>query len=403
MRSEKKIIKPGYSFSIILCTCFVSAIGALIFNLLPLLINSAKLTFAFSDQQLGLMGSFFLAGFTLVTFSAVFWIQRTNWRYMGLAGLLTLVCSMLLMSSVSQLQWLYLLLTTSGLGASVLFCLAMAILAEAPDPASAFGIKAAVEMGVASGLLYLLPRLLTDLPFGRVMVAAALVAIVLGLLVFKMPVRSCRQPVAEHPHKGGRGSRLTWLGLLGMLFYFAGQTAEWTFLGRMGQAEGFDQVLVGKVLSFVKFLGAVGALTAGLLGDRFGRFLPFVFGFILFFVSVSLLLNSGTLFNYITGGALFEFSWGLLLAYMMGLIATSDSSGRLVVLIPSTLAIGGAFGPGFAGYLITGDSFAPVIWFTTVTALAGMVIFLWILRSLQQQNLATIVAPNLKPCVVRVE
>ena len=45
---------------------------------------------------------------------------------------------------------------------------------------------------------------------------------------------------------------------------------------------------------------------------------------------------------------------GCPLAHQMGMIASSDANGRIAVLMPAALAIGGAVGPMLAGALLAG-------------------------------------------------
>ena len=77
---------------------------------------------------------------------------------------------------------------------------------------------------------------------------------------------------------------------------------------------------------------------------------------------------------------MFNFAWNLTTPYLMGAIASSDHTGRFMVLIPAAQAGGYAIGPALTGMIIVGGSYATAGWVSTVFFALCMLISIPLLR-----------------------
>jgi hypothetical protein len=57
---------------------FLLEIGALVFNIMPVLLSLIGEQRNFSNSQLGDIGASYFAGFTVVTLLTMFWVRRVN-------------------------------------------------------------------------------------------------------------------------------------------------------------------------------------------------------------------------------------------------------------------------------------------------------------------------------------
>lgn len=80
-------------FGVILSGVVISALGALVYNLLPLFLGTAQDFRELSDQAVGVLSSSFYVGFTATTITAFFWIRKFSWRKVTLLAVpLAAVC-----------------------------------------------------------------------------------------------------------------------------------------------------------------------------------------------------------------------------------------------------------------------------------------------------------------------
>lgn len=248
-------------------------------------------------------------------------------------------------------------------------------------------MKVAAEVGVASILLFAIPAVIVkNYGYPAMMYALAITILLLGSFVTKLrsPVRHAES--SSTPSEQPGSTLWVLLGLAGLFLYFAGQTAEWAFLGKIGLERGVDGGSLGAMLGFMKFLGALGSITTAIIGVRYGRLLPVLLSFLMFYASVGFLLLSEDEIAFFIGGSLFEYSWGVTLAYLMGVIAVTDRTGKLVGLIPAMLALGGTLGPTIAGQMLDGTGYKPVLVFTCATSLIGSAVFVLLILRLKQPS-----------------
>lgn len=359
----------------------ISAAGAAIFLILPILLGGAAEYLLLNEEQAGLIASSYFVGFLLVCLSAVFWIRSFNWQYISLMGFVLLSGGLAVSAFITEYELLLAMMALSGIGAGTLFGLAVCILSDSRDPDRYFGVKLFTEQAVGAALLFMLPIYVTEQwGFPGLMLSVAGVMAVLGIASFWLPSRGRRTPESN---SGSLSEKVkvwpVWIALLALMIYFAGLSGLWAFVERIASTNGIDAINIGKALSFGLIGGGIGAFAAALLGDRFGRLLPLVF---------STLLLTAVIFIYSTrfDALLFAIStfvlsavWNYGLAYQMGIVVSLDLKGSLSVLISSFLSLGAIIGPALAGMLISGQGFGQLFIFTVAAIVVGLLGFMILL------------------------
>ena len=183
--------------------------------------------------------------------------------------------------------------------------------------------------------------------------------------------------------------RLPWVGLGALLISFGGLSALWGFLAQVAPSFGVGEAAQSAVLTAGLVVSGGAGLAAAGLGDRFGRTWPLVVGMLLAIAGAVALLMGHGLTAYTAGVLLAGGFWNFPMAYQMGLIASADGHGRVAVLMPAALAIGGALGPMLAGSLLTeGGGYAPLYGLFIAATAASLAAFAWLSRRIAAKGTA---------------
>ncbi|WP_372831939.1 MFS transporter [Pontibacterium sp.] len=371
---ERDAINAG---SCIAATSIISAAGAAIFLILPILLGGAAEHLQLQEEQVGLIASSYFVGFLLVCLSAVFWIRRFDWQYVSTTGFALLSGGLAGGAFVNQYEALLALMAISGVGAGILFGLAVCVLSDTNDPDRYFGIKLLAEQIVGAALLFLLPMYVTaQWGFPGLMLTVAAVLALLGTATVWLPKRGKRNVDASENTKAEASAIWpVWVALFALMIYFAGLSGLWAFVERIATQQGIDAVTIGKALSFGLLGGGLGAFAAALLGDRLGRLFPLV-------LSTGLLVAVIFIYSSAFDALLFAVStfvlsgvWNYGLAYQMGIVVSLDQRGNLSVLISSFLSLGAIVGPALAGMLIGDQGYGSLFLFTAGAILIGLIMF----------------------------
>jgi predicted MFS family arabinose efflux permease len=135
-------------------------------------------------------------------------------------------------------------------------------------------------------------------------------------------------------------------------------------------------------------------LFRSLVGDRYGRFWPPLAAIAVHALICFLLAGKLTVFMYSALVLSFTFVWNIGLPFFLGLIADSDSGGRMVVLLVSAQAFGNTLGPLVAGQIIEVNGMASVGFSSALFCLlALMIVALFIYRARKMLNLKPALLP----------
>ncbi|MDG1988234.1 MAG: hypothetical protein P8J18_09665 [Halieaceae bacterium] len=360
MSSELK--NTNINKRVIFAASTVSASGAAIFLIMPLLIGVAIDELGFLNEQAGFMTSSYFAGYLLICISAVFWMQRSQWRYVSIFAY-SLLISGLLLSIVTKIYTLILIaFFISGCGGGILFGLCLCILAETDDPDRYFGVKLTAEQALAVILFLILPQyVIKSWGYTGLVVCLSLVFLFLASFIVWIPNQGTMRKSQQLDDGKTHSSLPVWLGLLYLMIFMGGLSGVWAFVERMANNNGISAVNIGQALSFGLVGGGIGAFAAAVNGDKFGRTIPLILSLILLSIVLLILNTNFTSLMFALIIFIFTGLWNYSLAYQMGIVAILDASGQLTVLMSSSLALGAMIGPLIAGLIITDQSFLYVL------------------------------------------
>lgn len=362
----------------------MSAAGAVVFLILPMLVGFFVDLLGFTEQQAGMLSSTYFAAYFLTGASAFLWVARVNLYRVAWAGYAVMVTGLALTAGAGSALGMAAALGLSGAGSGALFALGVAVIAQTRNQDRNFGWVLFAQQLSAAALLLLIPGWVVPawgLSGGLLAIAMVIAAMSATLLLLpSLPGPS--QPEAGKPIPGEQSSRGPRLALAAMVLHFTALSALWAFVERIGAGSGLSSSQVGNALALSMLGGLAGAVAVTLLGDRLGRRFP------LWLAAVAFLLVAWGFGRELAWGhfaafaALLSFAWNFVLAYQMGIVTGLDADGRYAVLIPAAQAGGAMAGPALGGSLLSAGGYALLLTVVPVGILIATGVFSRLARSI---------------------
>ena len=334
----------------------LSCVG--VFGLLPqpIFVGALQDVLGFSTQQAGLIAAAEVFGGAFASILAALWIKRVNWRTAALFAIAVVVLGNILSSIQTSYNALLAVRFVVGLlGEGTAFAVAISVISTTreTDRNFAFSIAAQVAFGVVA--FAALPFAVAKWQIGGILIPLAVLAVLFAPTVRWIPAGSTRQIEAG---PGGAGASvapaLVALGVL--LIWCIGLGGIYAFEERIGVAAGLEKTTVGSALAVAIAVGFLGALAASAVADRWGRIPPVSVALVAQIAAIWLLQGELSWTSFVLIASVFHFFWNFTGPYLMGLVATSDLTGRIAVLMPAAQTGGFAVGTAVAGNLMTGGS-----------------------------------------------
>ena len=250
-------------------------------------------------------------------------------RKMAICGAVIAGAGQLLTVLTDIFTLLFILRVAVGLGSALCLSAAIITISSFKHPESMTGYVYAYVILLLALLMYSVPWLL---PYGHHRALFSLFALltILGiLLLLKLPARQTYHQQTFNVKGGNNLYRLIALFFVGEFLLLAGVGTVWAFIERIGLATGITPHDVGLYMSLGMLVSMLGSFAAGIVGVRFGRFLPLVGGAVLTAAGSGLVPGSTDAASYLAMLFLFLFMLSFVLPYVIGTAAMIDRSGRL--------------------------------------------------------------------------
>jgi predicted MFS family arabinose efflux permease len=348
-------------------------------NVLPVLAGLLSDHYSIDEAQVGyLIAANTLAGL-LASVTGPYWISRVNFRHAAAFGLVLIPASLLGLGYAPGLPTLFLAEAFLGAANIVIASIALTVVAQLKNPTRAWGIKISTDVIFAGTFLWFVPTAQLGLR-GFVGVLAVLLVVV-APLVLGLPRRANIQRSADgSPQPLSAAPWPAWLALITMVVFYVSGIGVWTFLERIAVHAGFDQTTASDIIAAGLFVGIVGSLGAAAFAGRSARIWPQSASGALFVGSVAWLAYSSNVVQFYAAVFVFNCAWNFFMPFVMGLVARSDTTGRLPALVPGTVMLGGIIGPPLAGILIRVTSYESMLLVMTGIAAAAIVGYVAIAR-----------------------
>lgn len=366
-----KLGRPG----VILAAIALSAVGALFYNLLPLILGTAQDYGQLENSKIGFLGSAFFFGYMLSTSSGFFWIRRVNWRRLTLLMTAVAIVSLVTAGFASAYPMLLLLFFIAGASLAIIYGIGTTLVGDLPNASRWFGIKISAEALTGALVMLSFPgTIIARWGFTGLTCGMAVVVFAGMLFAYALPAAGIDQDESDQltPVNKASTSYLIF-SLLVLALFFTGETAAWSFIERMGAESGFNPVTVGNILSVSLGAAVMGSLAVAWVNEKFGYFKPLLFAGLIFFAGLAgLYLDNAHVGYYAVNTCLVMFSVGFGLPVTLSTTAKIDHDGRFVILTVPVIGAAAMIAPGAAGLLTEWGGREPLLLFCAVLAAVSL-------------------------------
>ena len=347
-------------------TYLIFASSLAFYYLLPIWAGFFTEDFGFNSKQVGLLLSADMTANTIAAFSARYWIHRCYWRRVFPVTVCLTVIPNLLCGMAQGFETFLAFRYLAGFGAGMMVAFMYATIRAAKNPDREFAYAMALQVFVGALCLNGASWLWTTWGVAPVFIMTGLVAL--------LPLACCRAIPRSNPPTASAGNdnqpnappavtdRTVLYGLLAVGLFFASMNSIWSFMERLGDAEGFATEFIALTLSVSLLFSFAGALVPAWLAGRMKRIVPISFGYLWLFIAIYTLGRHPAATTYFVALCVYNFFYSFVIPFQNGWIAGFDRDGRTVVLLPFLQGLGIAAGPVLAGLVIAGNRYANAIY-----------------------------------------
>lgn len=354
----------------------LSCIGIFGIMAAPILASVYGAALQLDSNQIGTILFAEIGGAALASLVAPFWIKKANWRLVGAGAVASVVVFNFLTGLQTDATTIASLRFLAGfLGQGTAFALAVGIIYTSSNPDRIFGFSIASQVGLGVVMLLVLPKLGQAYGVNGVLLPLAAVSLLVLPTLAWIPQRSPTTADGPDPQASGSAAPAI-VAIVVLLVWCTGLGAVWSFLLQIGEAGGLTAVAAGRAVAISSAIAIAGALTASALAGRGGRLIPVSMALLVQMGAILLLQGEMSFIRFTATCAIFQTFWNFTGPYLMGMVATSDTSGRISVLIPFVQTAGFAIGPAIAGTLIAGGGLIAANYVGIVGIVISLAIFI---------------------------
>ncbi|WP_439816722.1 MFS transporter [Zavarzinia sp. CC-PAN008] len=331
-----------------------------VYLILPGYVAALAVRMGFGEQAGALIASANLAGIALGTFLGIALVKRFPTRSLMLVGLLTAAALDALSPFVLDVTAHGALRAAAGLAGGVSMAMGSILIAKPSNAERGFSVIVFCNTSFAVLMLFFMQALLDWAGMQGLYWLVSGLGVLTAFMMLTEPLHD--RPASAAP--AGSGGALSPEAIMAMLafgLFLAGFAMVWTFLGAIGLSRGLNAATVGTTLSIGAMVGLGGALTAGIIGTRFGR-IPTLGLAVLVVVSMMLVIwLVPTEMAFLATIPVFLFFLNFSPPFFAGLLADLDPSGRVLAASTSVLVILNATAPAVAAALVRPEGYGLVI------------------------------------------
>jgi len=374
-----KASKDGIIVAIFLA--FLATAGLFYVNLGGAFLSAFVDGLGISRESAGYITSANKYGAAFGALLATFIVKHIRWRKSACVTLLILIGVDILSFSLSDPNVLIAVRFVHGTIGGFLVGLGFSIIAKTASPDRVFGMLVAVQYTFGSVGIFTVPKLVGT--FGPGAAFGALIAfstVTLCMIPFIPDYAERQEKHRTTNEKSNPGKILlapAALGLLALFFFQSSNMGVADYALELGKDSGYSIDYLSNILTVANIIAVSGALLVYGIGTKFGRALPIVFGsgaaaLFTFFFHWSEIPEAYFLANAVTG-----ITWAFTVPYLLGLCATFDDRGQIVVFAGFISKMGLASGPLVAAMVVGKDNFGLIINLATAGLIACAILAFW--------------------------
>jgi predicted MFS family arabinose efflux permease len=305
---------------------------------------------------------------------ATFIVKYIPWRESAYLTLVTLISVDVLSFSLNDPNVLIIVRFIHGTIGGFLVGLGFSIIARTASPDRVFGMLVAIQYTFGSLGIFTVPKLVGTFgpgaAFGALILFSAITLLMVPFIPDYAKPDDNREPSQQSTHKRTIMLAPAALGLLALFFFQSSNMGIADYAIELGKDNGYSIDYLSNILTVANIIAVSGALLVYMIGTKFGRVLPIILGsstaaLFTFLFHWSQLPEAYFLANAVTG-----VTWAFTVPYLLGLCATFDDRGQVVVFAGFVSKMGLASGPLVAALVVGQGEFGVIINLATIGLIA---------------------------------
>ncbi len=374
MKAVMTVQADGMAARIMLA--FLATAGLFYVNIMPAIVSGLIDSLGFSRADAGLVASFNIYGAAVGALAAVFIITRLHWKPLAVGLLLALISLDALSILVTEPLTMKLLRGVHGMVGGMLVGVSFAVIARVSLVHKTFGYLLFVQFGLGGLGVMLLPPLAPV--YGTAALFLSLIAFSTVSLIMLSFLPAYR--VEDAPAVTGDGV-VQWrplaAALLSVFLFQAANMGLYAYIIDLGKAYGLTLEFISPTLGISAWAGLIGAWLVIVFSTRFGRAVPLLVATLLTVMATIALHYSASKSVFWLANVLVGITWAFCIAYLLGICAEFDKSGKMAALGGFASKTGLASGPMVSALLLSGGNYSVLINVAAVALVGCLLICLY--------------------------
>jgi predicted MFS family arabinose efflux permease len=381
-RRFPKVSNEGVVVAIFLA--FLATAGLFYVNLGGAFLSAFVDGLGISRESAGYITSANKYGAAFGALLATFVVKYIPWRQSAYALLLTLISVDILAFSLTDPNTLIVVRFFHGTVGGLLVGLGFSIIARTADPDRVFGMLVAVQYTFGSIGIFTVPKLVGTFGPGAAFGALIIFSTVTLLMVPFIP----HFERADNPRQAKKATlaatnsmqKLLLPAALALIALFLFQSSNMgiaDYAIELGKHSGYGIAYISNLLTVANIISIGGALLVYIIGTKFGRVLPILLGSLIAAGFTFLFHWSELPVAYFLANAISGVTWAFTVSYLLGLCATFDSRGQVVIFAGFISKMGLASGPLIAAMVVDSGNFKMIINLATLGLIICAVMAFW--------------------------
>ena len=369
---------------------FLATAGLFYVNIIAAIVDGLVEGLGISEKQAGQISSANIYGAAIGALISVTLVKRLPWKPLAVICLLSLITIDTLSIWIQTYSTMLPVRLFHGVIGGILTGTAFAVIARTARPDRAFGMLLFVQFGLGGIAYYTLPPLAPL--YGTMGLFCALVLFAVVTLIM-VPFLDTYKVTQTQERKDSQIKWRPFLFTMAAIFLFqAANMGLFAYIFRLGLYYDLDRAFMSKTLFLATWVALIGPLLVMVLGERFGRFWLMLAAMILTLIGTAIFHLSAQPWAYFLANCATGITWGFVIAYLLGMSAEFDKSGRATAFAGFVSKIGLASGPLIASSIVeTKLGYPGVLNIALIGFVISMIIMLvpaYILDKTRTQKLA---------------
>ena len=311
---------------------------------------------------------------------ATFIVKYIPWRQSAYLILLSLISVDLLSFSLTDPETLVAVRFLHGSIGGFLVGLGFSIIARTESPDKVFGMLVAIQYTFGSIGIFTVPKLVGTFGPGAAFGALIVFSTVTLLMVPFIPDYAKREKQLQDQNSNSVSptSKIilvpTALGLMALFFFQSSNMGIADYAIELGKDRGYSIDYLSNLLTVANIIAVSGALLVYVIGTKYGRAIPILLGSTVAALFTFLFHWSELPAAYFLANAVTGITWAFTVPYLLGLCATFDDRGQVVIFAGFISKMGLASGPLVAAIVVGTGNFTMIINLATMGLVACAIV-----------------------------